>query len=197
MPSPPEPTAKSSSKSSKRGEGTAPVVAAADPQAVPVGELGSPHGLGGLVRFWSHALGAPSVGVGRAVLLERDGEWRRATVRHVAPHGRAMVIGFAGVDDRTAAAALTGMRVLVRKEDLPPLAEGEFYHHEIEGFAMVTTDGTPVGTITATFSSGASDVWVVRDGEREHLVPVIADVVRTIDRANRRVVIEPMPGLLE
>ena len=172
-------------------------MAPADPAAVAVGELGSPHGLGGLLRFWPHAAGAPSVAAGGVVLLERDGAWQRATVRHVAPHGRAMLIGFAGITDRTAAAAFTGMRVLVHAQDLPPLGEGEFYHHEIEGFAVVTTDGRTVGTITGTFSTGTNDVWTVRDGEREQLIPVIADVVRMIDRERRRVVIEPMPGLLE
>jgi ribosomal 30S subunit maturation factor RimM len=37
----------------------------------------------------------------------------------------------------------------------------------------------------------------VRDEAREHLIPVIADVVRAIDRPARRVVVEPMPGLLD
>ena len=48
-----------------------------------------------------------------------------------------------------------------------------------------------------TFSTGLNDVWVVEAGEREWLIPVIADVVRAIDRAARRIVIEPIPGLLD
>jgi ribosomal 30S subunit maturation factor RimM len=38
---------------------------------------------------------------------------------------------------------------------------------------------------------------VVENGSREHLVPVIADVVRAIERGARRVVISPIPGLLD
>ena len=54
-----------------------------------------------------------------------------------------------------------------------------------------------LGTIASTFSTGTNDVWVVRGPDREHLIPVIADVVRTIDASARRVVIEPLPGLLD
>jgi 16S rRNA processing protein RimM len=131
------------------------------------------------------------------VLLERDGAWLAATIARAAPHGRGMLVALDGIRDRDAATALTGMRVLVRAADLPALAPDEFYHHELHGFAMTTTDGRALGTIAETFSTGTNDVWVVRDGAHEHLIPIIADVVREIDRARRRVVIEPMPGLLD
>jgi ribosomal 30S subunit maturation factor RimM len=38
---------------------------------------------------------------------------------------------------------------------------------------------------------------VVRDGEREFLIPVIEDVVKGMDFTTRRVTIEPIPGLLD
>jgi 16S rRNA processing protein RimM len=115
-----------------------------------------------------------------------------------APHGRGLLlVTLAGCDDRNAAEALTGFRVLVDAEALPPPAEDEFYWHEVIGLRVETTAGAPVGTIAECFATGANDVWVVRDGAREHLIPVIADVVRTIDRAGGRVVIEPLPGLLD
>ena len=61
----------------------------------------------------------------------------------------------------------------------------------------VLTDGSRLGTIEEIFSNGAHDVWVVRDGEREFLIPVIEDVVKGMDFTTRRVTIEPIPGLLD
>src|SRR5437667_278701 len=40
-------------------------------------------------------------------------------------------------------------------------------------------------------------VRLVQGAEREHLIPVVAEIVRAIDRAGRRVVIDPSPGLLD
>jgi 16S rRNA processing protein RimM len=154
--------------------------------------------LSGLVRVRAYQAPAPSLAPGREVLLERLGVRRPATIRSAGPHGRGLVlVALDGVDDRDAAEALVGSRVLVHAHDLAPAEDDEFYWHELEGFRVDTVDGEPLGTIAETFSTGINDVWVVRDGGRELLVPVIADVVRTIDRGGRRVVIAPMPGLLD
>jgi len=156
------------------------------------------HALKGMLRVRPYHLPAPSLAPGRTVLLERDGIVNETRVVSAAPHGRALVLlAVEAIADRNAAEAAIGARVLVLQADLPPPAEDEFYYHEIEGFIVETTDGEALGTITETFATGANDVWVVRDARREHLIPVIADVVRSIDRAARRVLIEPLPGLLE
>ena len=163
-----------------------------------VGEIVGVHGLRGLLRVRAYQPPAPSLTADRRVVLERDGTWREARVSSAAPHGRGIVLlGLEGVTDRTAAEALVGARVLVRRADLPPAAEDEFYYHEMEGFRVVTSAGEPLGAIAQTFTTGTNDVWVVRGAGGEHLIPVIADVVRHIDRAMRSVVIDPLPGLLD
>ena len=119
-------------------------------------------------------------------------------MRSVAPHGRGrLLVSLDAVDDRDAAEALVGARLIVRAGDLPPPAEGEFYYHELAGFRVETTAGEALGTIAETFPTGVNDVWVVRGGAREYLIPVIADVVRAIDRDEGRIVVEPIPGLLD
>jgi 16S rRNA processing protein RimM len=167
-------------------------------EVVAVGEVVGAHALRGLVRMRAYQPPAPSLVPGRSVVLERGASRRDATVVSAAPHGRGLVLlGLQGIDDRTAAEQLVGVRVLVHRTDLPAPGAGEFYYHEVRGCRVETTAGRPLGTIAETFSTGTNDVWVVRDGGREHLIPVIADVVRTIDAAARRVVIEPLPGLLD
>ncbi len=169
-----------------------------DRDAVAVGEIVGAHALRGWVRLKPHQRETTSLAPGRRVLLTRDGAWREVEVLHARPHGRGMVLlGLDEVHDRTAAEGLRGATVLVRAADLPLLADGEYYHHEVIGFTVETLDGTVVGTITGILHNGLHDVWELRDGERERLIPVIADVVRAIDRSARRVHIDPLPGLLD
>src|SRR6058998_1244471 len=135
------PTARSSSRSSKRDDLPLPRgSAAAHPAGVAVGEIVGAHGLRGLLRVRAYQPPAPSLAADRDVLLEQDGAWREARVSSAALHGRGIVLlGLEGLTDRTAAEALVGARVLVRRADLPPAAPGEFYYHELEGFHVVTS----------------------------------------------------------
>ena len=72
-----------------------------------------------------------------------------ATCRIVsaAPHGAGLLlVGFDGVVDRTAAEALTGApSSSCDRAIFPRLADDEFYHHEVVGFAVVTVDGRALG----------------------------------------------------
>jgi 16S rRNA processing protein RimM len=167
-------------------------------EVVAVGEIVGAHALRGWVRVHAYQPPAPSLVAGGRVVLEQDGVRREVRVTHAAPHGQGLVLlGLEGVADRTAAEALRGATVLVHREDLPPLEGGEYWHHEMIGFAVETVAGEPIGTIAATMYNGLHDVWEVRADGREHLIPVVAEVVRAIDREGRRVRIEPLPGLLD
>ena len=198
MPRRPGPTARSSSRSSKRAEGAAGAPPETRAGWLAVGEVVAAHGLHGLLRVRAYQPPAPSLGPDRLIRLEQAAAGREARIASAAPHGRGLVlVALTGVGDRAAAEALVGSRVLVRTADLPPAADDEFYYYEVVGFRVETAGGEQLGTLVATLATGANDVWVVRTADREHLIPVVAEVVRAIDRAGRRVVIEPPPGLLD
>jgi 16S rRNA processing protein RimM len=156
------------------------------------------HALRGLLRVRAYHPPAPSLVPGRTIRLERAGVALPALIVSATPHGRGLVlVAIEGVGDRDAAERLVGSRVLVDATELPPPADDEFYYHELVGFAVETTSGRALGSVAETMATGLNDVWVIEGGPREYLIPVIADVVRTIDRGGRRIVIEPLPGLLD
>jgi 16S rRNA processing protein RimM len=85
---------------------------------------------------------------------------------------------------------------MVARASLPPTKPREFYYFQAIGCQVFLTDQTPLGIIAEVFSNGANDVLVVREGRREILVPVIEDIVKSIDLDSRRVVVESVPGLI-
>jgi 16S rRNA processing protein RimM len=120
----------------------------------------------------------------RVVLAERI---NRATIRVILE----------GLDDPATAESLRGSSIAVALNDLPAKAPGQFYHYEAIGCEVVTADGLRIGVIEEVIATGANDVWVVRDGKTEVLVPVIENVVKSIDLHARRMVVEAVPGLLD
>ena len=126
-----------------------------------------------------------------------DGSTRCWEVESLQPHGTRMLLKLAGIESRTRAQELVGCTISLSEDALPPLGPDEFYYYEIVGFRVRTAAGVDLGTVVETFDTGGHDVWIVRNAQREILIPVIADVVRRIDRQSATVTIEPLDGLLD
>ncbi|QAU23995.1 ribosome maturation factor RimM [Dyella sp. M7H15-1] len=107
------------------------------------------------------------------------------------PQGKGLVAKLPGMDDRDVAAALVGQDVYVARELLPQPDKDEYYWVDLEGLEVVTTEGVALGRISHLFATGANDVVVVRDGERERLVPFVQGVyVRSVDLSDGRMVVD-------
>src|SRR5690606_35424505 len=85
--------------------------------------------------------------------------------------GKHVVATFPDVVDRDAADALRGLEIYVPRSALPPARPGEFYWADLEGLRVVTVEGVELGVVSHLFSTGANDVLVARDDERERMIP--------------------------
>jgi len=172
-----------------------------------VGRVGRPHGIRGEVvigvrtdepdlRF---AVGAT---VDARISPDDDspdgGEPLR--VASVRWHSGQLLVAFAGITDRTAAAELTGSWLSVDSSQLPETGDpDEFRDHELIGLSVRTCAGDPVGVVTDVLHYG-QDLLVVRraDGPGgECLVPFVTAIVPEVDVRAGVVVIDPPPGLLD
>lgn len=109
-----------------------------------------------------------------------------------------LLIHFKGYDSIEDVEDFKGLLLKIKQEQLTDLPENEFYYYEIIGCTVWTTDEDEIGMIDHILSPGANDVWVVKNAaNKEVLIPYIQDVVKEVDVENKRVIIEPMEGLLE
>ena len=189
----------------RRSTTTAPSASRRRPLAGPtadgllrIGYVAGSHGLHGALRVRTDDPGSTTLLTLKRLFVETAAGRREFKVLEASAlsAGNHRVI-LDGIGDADAAEALRGGAVMVAAADLPPLGDGEFYYFQLAGAEVMLTDGRRLGTIEDIMSTGAHDVWVVRDGEREVLVPVISDVVKAMDLAARRVTIEAVPGLLD
>jgi 16S rRNA processing protein RimM len=77
-----------------------------------------------------------------------------------------------------------------------PLPEGRYYHHQIIGLQVRTTQGELLGTITDVLSGKSNDNYIVQGAKGEILIPAIEDVVKSIDLDQGCLTIEAIEGLL-
>jgi 16S rRNA processing protein RimM len=77
------------------------------------------------------------------------------------------------------------------------LPQGQYYHDQLIGLPVKTTGGEFIGTISDILTGPANDNLVVRSEKGEILIPIIEDIIRSVEPEAGRVTIEPMQGLLE
>ena len=98
--------------------------------------------------------------------------------------------------DRTAAEALRGAELSVPESSLPPLQDGEWWPHDLEGCRVRTEAGRDLGTLTEVIFNPANDLWVsVDEAGVETLVPALRSLLVEVDVAAKRVVVRDVPGL--
>ena len=82
------------------------------------------------------------------------------------------------------------------EKDLPALPENEYYHRQIIGLAVITSEGNEIGRVTEIMETGSNDVYIVKGQGKEYLIPAIKDIVTHIDLASGTITITPLHGLL-
>jgi 16S rRNA processing protein RimM len=161
-----------------------------------LGEIGRPHGVRGLVRVRSFTA-EPEDLTAYGPLSDQSGT-QRFVLEMLAPD----LARIEGVTDRDQAARLTGTKLYVPREALPPPEDPEeFYLSDLEGMAAVTEAGASLGRVRSVEDHGAG-AFLVLEGPPERLVPFTRAAVPVVDVAARRItvvppeeiLVEPQPG---
>ncbi len=148
-----------------------------------VGEIGRPHGVRGLVKLRSFTADPAAIG-SYGPFTDAAGQRRFALT--VLADGVARV---EGVEDREAAARLTGTGLYVERASLPPPEEDEFYLADLVGLRAETAAGEALGSVRSVEEHGAG-AFLVLDGPPERLVPFTRACVPVVDTAAGRVVVD-------
>ena len=118
----------------------------------------------------------------------------RVLAFHATPQRTTMRL--AGITSPEAATALVDQAVYVSSSDLAPSATDRYRIGDIEGATVKAEDGTVLGTISEVWLLPANDVWVLQrpDGSTIPL-PVIDEVIRGVDLAERTITVRLLEGL--
>ena len=160
---------------------------------IPVGRVTRTHGLKGELKFFPTNQEDLAVQNDQKILL---GE-ATFKIKSVRGAKSPFIIKFEGVDSIEAAQSLAGQEVLVAREDFESLPEGEYYRFEIEGLKVFDDTGKYYGVIKDIIETGSNDVYVVRENDKEWLVPMIDSVVQSIDLEQGKLIFHCVEGLFE
>jgi 16S rRNA processing protein RimM len=129
-----------------------------------------------------------------ARLVHADG--REMVVESSRVHRDRFLVKFAGSDSRAEAEALRGDLFVPHGEERT-LGPGEFWPQDLVGCEVHLARGDLVGPIAAVSPGAAQDLLTVSTTRGDRLIPLVEAIVKSVDVAARRVVIDPPEGLLD
>ncbi|MBI3361622.1 MAG: 16S rRNA processing protein RimM [Chloroflexi bacterium] len=168
-----------------------------DPALLTVGRVLRPHGVRGelvlevLTDFPDSLLGKTIYAAETAG--ERGSAHEVVSLRR---HHDRRLIRLAGCVDREAAETYRGLLIQIDATEAVPLAEGQYYHHQIVGLRAISDEGEALGIVAEVLETGANDVYVVETpAGGELLLPAISTVVKKIDVPAGEITVHLIEGL--
>ena len=163
-------------------------------QYLEVGQITNTHGIVGEVRVQPWADSPEFLCQFKKLYLSKDGS-RPIKVERARPHKNMAILKLEGVTDVNAAMALKNTVLYIDRSDAK-LPEGSFFIADLVGLEVRDAEnGTVLGKIAEVLTLPANNVYVVRGGEREILIPAVDAFVAETNVAEGFIRVNMMEGL--
>lgn len=132
------------------------------------------------------------------VTLERSGQPpKRLRIAGWRIDGRGILVKFAGIDspERIAGEVSKGYLTIPR-EEVPDPPEGSYYVFDLVGCRVEDEDGSELGKVADVQEMPSADLLVIRNGQKEVLIPLVGDFVTEVLVSERRVVVAGVEDLV-
>lgn len=177
-----------------------------------IGVITQPHGIKGEVKVFPTTDSPERFREVKNVILRSEkGEIETEVLRARLSKNMA-IVHFACFQNPEDAAKFRKADVMIRREDAQPLEEGEYYIADLLGCRVFVDEESQcfipeksgisleedgcIGTVKDVLQTGANDVYVVKNGKKEILLPVISDCIKKVDIEKGEILVHILPGLL-
>jgi 16S rRNA processing protein RimM len=163
-----------------------------------IGKVTATHGIRGQLRVVPFSGEAESILSQRRLILKGPNDESEAfEVANSSVHGKRVLLSLKSLDDINKVEYLVGREIYVERGQLPELPDGEYYWCDLIGLKVYTVQGKFLGKLCEILATGSNDIYIIRNGEKEFLIPAIEDVVTDINLHESVMIVDPPEGLLD
>ena len=155
-----------------------------------VGQVVRPQGIRGEVKVLPMTDDPQRFLTLTQVYVQAGEAYTPCAVQCTRVHDGMAYLRMEGVDGRDAAEAMRGAYLYVDRANAVPLPEDSNFICDLIGCEAVDEQGQAIGTLRDVLQTGAADVYVLDTARGELLFPALKRVVRSVDIAARRMVLD-------
>jgi len=173
-----------------------PVDSMDESDIVAIGKIVGCHGVRGVLKLLPYTESSDYFYEASRLLLRCEGGRESGhTVSWSKPHKRIILLALDDITSLEAGDRLRGCEVVVARSWLQEPESGSWYWIDLIGMAVVDHQKKPLGVLEAIIETGSNDVYVVKQGNKEILVPALASVVLSVDVEGKTMTVDLPEGL--
>jgi 16S rRNA processing protein RimM len=146
-----------------------------------VGKFGSVHGVHGWLKIVSYTDPKTNILDLTPWLINQNGNWQELVVKTRQVNDKGIIVELPNLTDREIAKSYTNQYIAVKREQLPKLASDDFYWCDLEGLSVFDKEQNFLGKVDCLFATGANDVLVVKNEDKESLIPYLSNVILEVN----------------
>ena len=163
-----------------------------------IGKVVKPHGVKGKMKVEYYGEDLNRFVLYREVFFKDPrGRPQGYEILESIPQPPRLILKLKGIEKPEEVQSMVGKEILIKKEALPELEEGDYYWYEILGMLVETDRGKKIGRVKDILPTGANDVYIIEGKSREIFLPATKEVIQEIDLGTKRMKVVWMEGLWE
>lgn len=166
-----------------------------EPEFVAIGEIAKPYGTRGEVKVnpltdWPQRFSDLKGVYLNCKFFQLDNSRTRIKEKFV-------YIKLEGIDSRSQAEEIRGAVIEIPRSLAVKLPRNSYYIFQIIGLSVYLEEEEYLGKVIEVIKTGSNDVYEVEGEKGTFLIPAIKDVIKEINIDNKKIIIKPIPGLLD
>jgi 16S rRNA processing protein RimM len=154
-------------------------------KTVIVGKFGAVHGINGLLKVISYTDPKTNILNFTPWLIGNSSNWQEITIESSRINDQNIIVKLPNLTDRELAKKYTNQFIAINREQLPDLADDDYYWSDLEGLSVLDKSAGFLGKVDSVFATGANDVLVVKNDNKETLVPYLSHVILEVNLAEQ------------
>lgn len=157
---------------------------------IPMGRVVGAFGILGWLKIKTDTQEEDSLGRYPKLLLNINHNWVNYKVEKFFAKAEVFHVKLEGISDRDQAALLRGTVVGIERDMFPKLPDNEYYWTDLIGLTVNNLANELIGTIESLMETGANAVLVIKNGDKQHLIPFVDNYIINVDIKNQQVVVD-------
>lgn len=161
-----------------------------------LGQIVNTKGLKGEVKLNSFAEDNAIFEILPKVFLKSKSGIQEKQIEKVGYNKNQVILKFKDCNSIEEAETLRNAYLLVKRTDLDDLPEGVYYIADLIGLEVYTDKGEFLGKVDDIYSTGANDIYVVKNEMgKQKLLPGTDEVIKETNLAEGKIIVHLIEGL--